>query len=165
VTIQVFGDLQCPFCKRWATSTQGEIERAYAGRVKIVWRHLPLAMHADAALAAEAAQEVWTQKGSAAFWAYTEKLWARQGGDGLSRASLERYAEEAGVDIARFRAALDARTHKAFVEEDAKAANRAGITGTPGFIINGYYVSGAQPMAKFRRVIEASLREQKVEKE
>jgi protein-disulfide isomerase len=160
VTVQIFGDFQCPFCKRFATTTLGEIDRAYGDRVRIVWRHLPLPMHPQAALAAEAAQEIWTQKGKAAFWSYTEKLYAGQGTtDGLSRAALERYAEEVGADLAKFNAALDARTHKAFVESDAEAASRAGITGTPGFMINGYFLSGAQPMAKFRRVIDQALRE------
>jgi protein-disulfide isomerase/tRNA A-37 threonylcarbamoyl transferase component Bud32 len=160
VTVQIFGDLQCPFCKRFATSTLGEIEGAYGDRVRIVWRHLPLPMHPDAALAAEAAQEIWTQKGKAAFWSYADKLYAAQGTTGgLSRAALERYAEEVGADLARFNAALDARTHKAFVESEAQAASRAGITGTPGFMINGYFVAGAQPMAKFRRVIDQALQE------
>ena len=54
--------------------------------------------------------------------------------------------------MAKFKAAIDsAPTHKARVETDAEVANKAGISGTPAFVINGYYISGAQPIAPSRR--------------
>ena len=45
----------------------------------------------------------------------------------------------------KFKAALDTNAHKAEIDADAKAGNDAGISGTPAFVINGYYISGAQP--------------------
>jgi protein-disulfide isomerase len=73
VVIQVFADFQCPFCAR-LRPTLAELERAYPGKLKIVWRHLPLAFHEDAALAAEAAQEAFAQRGNAGFWTYHDAL-------------------------------------------------------------------------------------------
>jgi predicted DsbA family dithiol-disulfide isomerase len=58
-----------------------------------------------------------------------------------------------GVDRARFEQALDSGKHKAQVEADAKAASVAGINGTPAFVINGYYVSGAQPLTAFKKAV------------
>ena len=49
------------------------------------------------------------------------------------------------------------QTHKAAIELDRKVASNAAITGTPSFVINGYYVSGAQPLARFRRVVNLAL--------
>ena len=77
---------------------------------------------------------------------------------GLERPALESYAAALGIDMARFRAALDQRTHRAAVDADAKIASDAGIRGTPGFVINGYFVSGAQPLHKFEEVIDLALR-------
>ncbi len=161
VVVQVFGDYQCPFSNR-AEATVKEIEKAYGGKVKIVWRHLPLPMHPDAALAHEAAVEAFVQKGNAGFWKFHDALFARQKQpDAFKQPSLEKLAQEQGLDLAKFKAALDSRKHKARVEVDTKVASGAGISGTPAVVANKYYVSGAQPFPAFKKVIELALKEAK----
>ena len=56
-------------------------------------------------------------------------------------------ATEMGLNMDKWKTALDNQTHKAEVEADTKAGNDAGISGTPAFVINGYFISGAQPYA------------------
>lgn len=159
VVMQVFSDFECPFCKR-VEGTIDQIAKTYGDKIKIVWRHRPLPMHKNAPLASEAAQEAYAQKGNAGFWAYHATLFEKQGqADAFSRASLEKYAEEQGLDLARFKKALDANTHKAFVESDNSIAEKAGISGTPAFVINGYFISGAQPFSKFKKIIDKALKE------
>jgi predicted DsbA family dithiol-disulfide isomerase len=57
--------------------------------------------------------------------------------------------------------------YKAAIDADAKIGNDAGISGTPAFVITpagsaqGYYVSGAQPFTKFRKLIDKALSEAK----
>jgi protein-disulfide isomerase len=117
-------------------------------------------MHKDAALSAEAAQEVFAQGGNKQFWAYHDLLFKNQGEtDGLGRRALEGYAEGLNLNMGKLRAALDGHTQKAYVDEEIEASVRAGITGTPAFIINGYYLSGAQPAAKFKKIIDRALAE------
>jgi len=159
VVIQVFSEFQCPFCKR-VEPTLKDLEKEYGNKIKIVWRHLPLPFHKDAPLASAAAQEVFAQKGNAAFWAYHDKLFEAQGQPGgIERPNLEKFAQEAGVDMAKFKAALDGDKHKAKIDGDMKIGNDAGINGTPAFVINGYYISGAQPAAAFKKVINKALKE------
>ncbi len=161
VVIQEFSDFQCPFCSR-VEPTMDEVMKEYGSRVKVVWRDLPLAFHQDAPLASEAAHEAFIQKGNNGFWDYHKKLFAnQQTPDGLKRPALEKYAEELGLDMGKFKAALDARTHKPKVDRDLEVSKNAGITGTPGFVINGYWVSGAQPFSAFKRIIELALKEAK----
>jgi protein-disulfide isomerase len=161
VVIQEFSEFQCPFCKR-VGPTMKELEAEYGNKIKIVWRHLPLPFHKDAPLAAEAAQEAFAQKGNAGFWAMHDKLFEAQGGEGsLSRENLEKLAGEIGLDMAKFKASLDSHKHKAKVEADSKVGNDAGINGTPGFVINGYYLSGAQPTPAFKKLIDKALKEAK----
>ena len=57
----------------------------------------------------------------------------------------------------KFQKALDTHTHQAAVDADAAAAGAAQITGTPAFLINDYSLSGAQPLPKFRRLIDRAL--------
>src|SRR6185436_16242161 len=90
VVIQVFSDFQCPFCKRVAP-TIAELEKEFGSSVKIVWRHLPLPFHEDAALAAEAAEEAYAQKGNAGFWRFHDLVFEEQE-TGIQRNVLEAIA-------------------------------------------------------------------------
>jgi protein-disulfide isomerase len=168
VAVYIFSDYQCPFCSR-VEPTLAEVEKTFGDKVKLVWRHRPLPMHKDAPLASEASQEIFKQKGSEAFWKYHDTLFANQKTpEGLQRASLEKYAEtQGGIDLAKFKAALDKNVHKAFVDTESAAAEKAGISGTPAFIVgavkdkslSGYFISGAQPFGKFKKAIERVLKD------
>jgi protein-disulfide isomerase len=157
VTIQIFSEFQCPFCKK-VEPTLAEMEKEFGNKVKFVWRNLPLPFHKDAPLASEAAQEAFAQKGNAGFWKYHDKLFEGQE-QGLGRERLEAVATEVGLDMEKFKSALDSHKHKAKVDADAKIGNDAGINGTPGFVINGYFLSGAQPAPAFKKLINRALRE------
>jgi predicted DsbA family dithiol-disulfide isomerase len=61
----------------------------------------------------------------------------------------------------RFRAALDSQKHRPKIEADTKIAGDADINGTPAFVINGYYVSGAQSAQRFKKVIRRALDDKK----
>jgi protein-disulfide isomerase len=158
VTVQIFGDFECPFCQR-VEPTLAQLERHFAGRVRFVWRNYPLPFHENAALAAEAAQEVFAQKGAPAFWAYHDLLFAAQTKGGLERANLERLAQKLGMDVKRFRSALDTRRHRPVIDKDIEVAKKAEFDGIPVFVINGYLVIGAQPLAAFERTVERALAE------
>ncbi|WP_437906878.1 thioredoxin domain-containing protein [Sorangium sp. So ce327] len=156
VTIQMFADFQCPFCKR-VQPTIDEVIAAYPGKVRVVFRHLPLPFHTRAPLAAEASIEAFRQKGEAGFWAMAQRLWEDQSESGLGREALENHAAAIGLDVAKFRAALDSGAHRAAVEADLKLAERLHITGTPSFAINDYFLGGAQPTAHFKRLVDRAL--------
>jgi len=159
VVIQEFSDFQCPFCKR-VEPTMTELEKQYGDKIKVVWRHAPLPFHKDAPLASEAAQEAFVQKGNVGFWTMHDKLFEAQGGSpGIERPGLEKVAQEMGLDMDKFKAALDSHKHKAKVDADNEIAQKAGINGTPAFVINGYFVSGAQPAAAFVKLINKALKE------
>lgn len=154
IVIQEFSDFQCPFCKRVEPTLQ-ELEKQNKGQIRIVWRHLPLPFHQYAQLAAEASEEVLTQRGAPAFWAYHDLLYQAQAEpEGLDRVHLDALADKLGLDMARFKSALDGHVHQAKVQADIDAANEIGVSGTPAFVINDYYLSGAQPLAAFRRVLK-----------
>jgi protein-disulfide isomerase len=154
VVIQEFSDFQCPFCNR-VNTTLAKVMSTYKGKVKLVWRHKPLPFHKDAPLAHEAAVEAYVQQGDAGFWKMHDKLFTNQ--KALKRADLEKYASQIGLNMTKFRAALNDRRHKARVEADEKASTAAGISGTPGFVINGFFISGAQPFSKFKKAIDVAL--------
>ena len=157
IVIQEFSDFQCPFCGR-VNPTIAEVLQKNGNDVKIVWRNMPLPFHEDAPLAAEASLEIKAQKGDKAFWEYHDKLFENQ--KALKREDLEKYAGEmAGIDMAKFKKALDDRTHKAKVDKDMEDGKNAGISGTPAFTVNGYFISGAQPYGAFNKAIKLAKKE------
>ncbi|MBX3228592.1 MAG: thioredoxin domain-containing protein [Labilithrix sp.] len=154
VVIQEFADFQCPFCAK-VDATLEDLLKAYPGKVKIVWRDLPLSIHADAPLAAEAAREAFKQKGNDGFAKMQALLFKNQ--SALSRSDLDGYAQQIGLDATKFAVALDNHTHAAAVQAEKKAAEDAKVTGTPGFLVGPYWVSGAQPLSKFKKVVALAM--------
>jgi protein-disulfide isomerase len=155
VTIVEFSDFECPFCSRVGPTMQ-QIMNDYRGKVRIVWRNNPLPFHQNATPAAMAAVEAFTQGGSEKFWRMHDLMFANQ--RALSRTDLEGYAQQAGLDMAKFRAALDGNTHRAKIDADMAVARQIGANGTPGFYINGRQLMGAQPFDAFKTVIEDEIR-------
>lgn len=161
ITIQMFADFQCPYCRRVQESVD-QVLAKYPGKVRVVWRHKPLPMHPFAQMAAEASVEAFRQKGHPGFWAFAARLFEAQSTPtGLDRAEIERIAGETGLNVAKLSAALDARTHWKAVQADSELAERLKINATPSFVINDYFMSGAQPFMGFKRRIEEALRAHK----
>lgn len=161
IVVQLFSDFQCPFCKRLAPTLK-QLEQAYPGRVRIVWRNLPLPFHQNARLAAVAAMEAHAQGGNKKFWEMHDLLFAGQGTPGgLERPALEGHAAQLGLDLQRFRKALDDGRHDKVILADESEARSAGLSGTPSTVINGYYVSGAQPLNAFKTAVRHALNDLK----
>ena len=159
VVIQQFANYQDPFTARVDPTLQ-ELLATYKGKVQLIWRELPLPFHTDAPLAAEAAAEAQAQRGLDTYWKMHDLLLAHQKDEGgLKQPALEGYAQQLGLDLARFRQALADHRHAPRREADMSAAAKADIKATPTFVINGYKVSGAQPLWAFRRVIDMALRD------
>jgi len=152
VTIVEWSDFQCPFCSRVAPTLK-QIEDAYGKDVKIVFRQQPLPFHNNAKPAAEASLAAHDQ---GKFWPYHDKLFANQGA--LDRASLEKYASELGLDMGKFKSALDSNKFTKAVEADSAAGMAVGANGTPTFFVNGREFVGAQPFESFKTVIDEEIK-------
>ncbi len=151
VTIVAFSDFECPFCSR-VNPTLKQIEDTYKGKVKVAFKHQPLSFHANAKPAAMAAMAAHEQ---GKFWEYHDKLFANQ--RALDRASLERYAQELGLNMPKFKAALDSNKYEAQVTADSQEGMRLGANGTPTFFINGRKLVGAVPFDSFKTIIDDEL--------
>ncbi|MCB9707326.1 MAG: thioredoxin domain-containing protein [Myxococcales bacterium] len=158
VKIQMFSEFQCPFCGR-VKPTIEQLLAAYKGKIELVWRDFPLPFHDNAMPAAEAAREVLAQGGEKKFWAFHDLLFANQ--QSLSRSDLEKYAAQVGgIDMARFKKALDNHTHQNAVQADINAVKESGAQiGTPAFFINGKLLQGAQPLDAFKAAVDSALKE------
>jgi protein-disulfide isomerase len=152
VTIVVFSDFQCPFCKR-VEPTVAALRASYGEQLRVVWKDFPLSFHKYAREAAIVARVVYLSRGNEAFWRMHRRIFDEQ--TQLSSESLVAWAAELGVDentIATYRAEAEARVDRAIAE-----SQRLAISGTPNFLIDGQLVAGAQKVQKFQAVIDEHL--------
>jgi protein-disulfide isomerase len=155
VTIVAISDFQCPFCSR-VEPTITQLLQDYKGKVRVLWRNNPLPFHQNAMPAAELAMEAHAQGGSEKFWKAHDKLFENQ--QKLSREDLDKYAQELGLDMTKYKNAMDNHTHKAGIEADQQMAGKFDARGTPAFFINGRSLSGAQPLDKFKEIVDDELK-------
>jgi protein-disulfide isomerase len=152
VTIVEFSDFHCPFCRR-VLPTLAQLEARYGEKIKLVFRDFPIDnLHPGASQAHEAARCA-NEQGK--FWAYHDKLFASP--PKSSPEIFKGLAKEVGLDISGFENCFDSGKYQAAVKKDIDEGQRAGVTGTPAFFINGRVISGAQPLETFTRVIDDEL--------
>ena len=151
VTIVEFSDFQCPFCVR-ARPTVKRVRDAYGDSVRWAFRHYPLDFHPLAQKAGEAAACAADQ---GRFWEMHDLLWDKP--SQLQVTDLKLHAQTLGLDAQAFAACLDGGRHAAAVDQDFKAGQEYGVSGTPAFFVNGRLISGAQPFEAFQQVIDDEL--------
>ena len=152
ITIIEFSDYQCPFCRRWHQEVYQSLLAAYPGKIKLVYRHLPLtSIHPDAFPAAEAAMCAGEQN---AYWQYHEKLFASEL---LGTEVYKQYAQELGLDVTTFEACITDHKYQQAIQEDSDFAVNLGVRSTPTFFVNGLAIVGAQPLEVFKQVIDKEL--------
>ncbi len=149
--VVIFSDFQCPFCKR-VEPTLTQMEKEYGGKVHMAWKNYPLPFHQNAEPAAEAAMAANAQ---GKFWQMHDKLF--ENNTALDRPSLEKYAQELGLDMAKFKADLDAQKYKDSIAADTKEGQAVGVNGTPAVFINGRKISGAYPWETFKKIADDEL--------
>jgi len=151
VTVVEFSDFQCPFCSRVGPTLERLIQD-YPGDVKVVYRHLPLSFHKQAQGAAEASEAAHRQ---GKFWEMHDNLFANQ--RSLSDEKYVEWAGELGLDVEKFKQDLKSAPVQNRINKDKQDAASLGVSGTPGFFINGRFLSGAKPYDEFKTLVDQAL--------
>jgi protein-disulfide isomerase len=166
IVLLEYSEYQCPFCARHFTQTQPELDKQYidTGKVLHVFKDFPLAFHKEAPKAAEATLCAQDQS---KYWEMHAKLFANA--KALKPEDLVKYAEELGLDMAKFKECLDSGAKAASIKADMEEAGKAGITGTPSIVlavrsasdpdkvVGIKAMSGARPFDFFKTEIDKLL--------
>ena len=165
VAVIEFSDYQCPFCARYSKDTFAQIEDDYVdtGKVKYVFRDLPLPFHKHAFKAAEAAHCAGEQ---GKFWEMHDLLFQNQAALGAEQ--LPTYAKTLGLSEAGFQRCLEAGEFADDIKKDIADAGTVGISGTPTFLLGVVQpgdgrvrvvkkLVGAKPYEEFKAAIDGML--------
>lgn len=181
VVLVEFSDYECPFCQRHHKQTHPQIISDYVktGKIQYVYRDFPLSFHDPMATReANAAQCVYelSGKNNETFFDYSDEIYSRSGTNGVGIDSvgidavndkLIEMAGNVGINKDNFRDCLEAEKYTAEIKADMDEGSKAGVTGTPGFIVGilkdggkveGVKISGAQPYSVFKNAIEEQLK-------
>lgn len=152
IVVVAYSDFQCPYCRK-GYETVEELKKKYGDRLLFVFKHLPLSFHPLALPAAKRFEAIALQSAEKAYRFHDEvfKDQKKLGAEG--EAFLDAAAKRAGADVARMKKDLDSGKVTARIDADVAEAKQFGITGTPGFIVNGIPLKGARPVAAFEQIL------------
>ncbi len=137
--------------------------KQYKGKIRWVYRHLPLSEIHKYAIAAAEASECAAEQGK--FWPYHDLLF--QNSPALDGKNLMQFARRVQIpNLKRFRACVATRRHRPLINKDLRAAGKIGFRGTPTFLIarrvengmlEGEVLTGAQPLEAFAAIVDKLL--------
>ena len=154
VTVVVFSSYQCPYCAK-LDETLVPLQKEMAGKGKpfrIVAKQFPLENQRNARPAATAALAAGAQ---GKFWEMNEVIFKNL--RALDADSLKSYAQQLGLDMAKFTADLENKDFQAQIDADLELGADVGVRGTPGSFVNGRFVSGAWPKEDLEALIEEEM--------
>jgi protein-disulfide isomerase len=157
-----FTDLECPYCRQYATTGFEEIRKAWigTGRLRYFARDVPIETHVHSLMAARAARCAGDQN---RFWELRTAL--MKNANLLSPDFIAKTAAGLKLDMNAFSSCTAGSTHDADIQSDLAEAVKLNLRGTPTFVlgrtapdeIEGIMLVGAQPFAVFDAVLKALL--------
>ena len=151
VTIVEFSEFQCPFCKKFKP-TIDQIAKEYPNDVRHVFYQLPLGFHDKAKGAARAAICADRQ---GKFWELRDVAFDKT--PAIEEANLRTYAEQIGLDMAKYDACVKDPAVDKQIDQDLAYAAQVGARGTPTSFVNGVLFSGARPYEELKRVVDEKI--------
>jgi NhaA family Na+:H+ antiporter len=138
VSVLLYGDFLCPYCRRLRPILI-RLRQALGQRMAFVFRHYPNeAAHPGATFMARAAEAAGRQ---GRFWEIYDRFYGQE--DPLSEKDARGFAQDLGLDMARFERDLESEEIRRRVEDDLAGGKRNGVTGTPTLFIDGQRYDGA----------------------
>lgn len=163
VTIVEYSDFQCPYCARGFQTVEQLLEK-YPNEVKFVFQHFPLVQIHPWARPAAIATECAANQSDDAFWVLHDAYFENQGElnpDNVVAKSKE-YLAGSEIDLAVWETCASDTSSETYqaaaaeVDAELSAGQELGVSGTPGFFVNGEFLNGAQPISAFEPLIQAA---------
>lgn len=151
LTLVEYSDFECPFCSR-GFNTVMELMKKYEGKIRFVYKHLPLSFHPQAMIASQYYEAIRLQDEKKAF-AFHDAIYSNQRSLQNGEKFLQAEAKKVGADMAKVAKDIKSEAVMKRIQADIEEAGKFGFQGTPGFLLNGVPVKGAYPTSHFDDLI------------
>lgn len=159
VTLVEFGDYQCPACYQYYPLVK-QVQEKYNDQISFQFRNFPLVqIHPNAMISARAAEAAGLQ---GKFWEMHDLLYTNQNDwaqVGSPSSIFVQYAQQLGLDTAKFEEDMNSAAVLAIINGDVSAAQSLGATGTPTFVLNGKKIESPATLEAFSEVIDKAIAE------
>jgi len=152
ITLVEYSDFECPFCSRGFNTVQ-ELLKKYEGKIRFVYKHLPLSFHPQAMPASQYYEAIRLQDPKKA-WEFHDRIYKDQRKLQNGESFLKSLAKELKVDMNKLAKDIKSEAVQKRIDSDMAEAAKYGFQGTPGFLLNGIPVKGAYPASHFDGIIE-----------
>jgi protein-disulfide isomerase len=152
LTLVEYSDFECPFCSRGYTTVM-DMMKKYNGKIRFIYKHLPLSFHEQAMISAQYYEAVRLQDEKKAF-AFHDEVFSNQAKLKNGPAFLDATVKKVGADLGKVKKDLNSDAVKNRIAADMKEAGEFGMQGTPGFLLNGVPVRGAYPAEYFTTIVD-----------
>ena len=155
-TLIEYSDFQCPACGSYYPIVK-KVTEDLSAKVRFAYRHFPLPQHKNAKLAATVAEAAGRQ---GKFWEMHDLIFQNQSDwseDKNAAVLFAKYAQDIGLDLARFQTDIASDDIKAKIENDYKSGVKAGVNSTPSFFLNGKKMDNPRNYDEFKNAIEQTL--------
>jgi protein-disulfide isomerase len=159
VTMVVFSDFQCPYCREFARTMRDQLPKKYPHDVRVIFKDFPIeSIHPWAFAAAEASHCIGDSN-PLAFWAFHDWIFEHQGEVNAEniREKAMAFAKSQGLDDAKVGPCMDSHAKAGAVRANMKVGEALGIQQTPTFFLNGRQIGGALPWQSLEPVIQLEL--------
>jgi len=162
VTLVLFEDFQCPYCKKLSGNIEQLLEdEDIAKDTRVAFMHFPMHKACNAndlkknmhkfACSAAASSVCAEEQGK--FWEMHDMLFRNN--HRLRSSNLKGYARDLGLDMPKWLSCMRSDATLAKVKRDSEIGGAAGVRGTPSFFVNGAMLVGAQPVEAIKAAIKA----------
>lgn len=152
ITLVEYSDFECPFCSR-GYNTVIDLLKEYKGKIRFVYKHLPLSFHPQARIASKYYEALRLQSHEKAI-KFHDEIYENQRKLQNGEKFLKSLAKKVGANMAKL--AKDVKSDKVQerIDQDQAEARKFGFQGTPGFLLNGVPIKGAYPKSYFDNIIK-----------
>lgn len=158
VQMTEYADFQCPHCYNVYLGAEHQLITEYVDTGKVYFTYQPVGFLGPESNSSAAASYCAAEQD--AFWPYHDVLYtnfSHSNSGGYSDARLREMARSAGMDIGAFDECVASGRGVEQMQAAMANARSLGITGTPGFFINGTVLAGERTFAQLQELIEAAL--------
>lgn len=152
LTLVEYSDFECPFCSRGYKTVQSLLEK-YKGKIRFVYKHLPLSFHPNAMPASQYYEAIRLQSEKKA-WKFHDNLYENPSKIKLGEKYFKSVAKKLKVNMKKLAKDVKSKKVQDRIDADLAEAKKFGFNGTPGFLLNGIPVKGAYPESHFVKIVD-----------